>query len=351
MEKRSPLSTIAELLNISKMTVSRALREGTSVTPELRAKVREAADRLGYQPDSRISQVMRAVRTAESAGYRETLAFIWAGRFAKREDPALFNEEYEGARRRAQQLGYKLEEFRLTGESPNGNALSKILRSHGIRGVLIAPPGRGRAHPHLRLDWKAFCCVLLGQSLANAGLARVQRDYDADCALTLRRLKRLKYKRIGLVMSRSMDERSSRVIRSAFVSSHSLSFPEAEKLVFLADRHDPKALKKWIAAQKPDALAVHFEKPFPKWEQIRRAAPPGVAIASLNWNKNQPEIAGIDQQRSVVGEQAIDLLLLCLEARQFGLDPHAPSIKVSGSWRDGASAKPGESSGVFGDRK
>ena len=96
MEKRSPLSTIAELLNISKMTVSRALREGTSVTPELRAKVREAADRLGYQPDSRISQVMRAVRTAESAGYRETLAFIWAGRFAKREDRALFDEEYEG---------------------------------------------------------------------------------------------------------------------------------------------------------------------------------------------------------------------------------------------------------------
>lgn len=350
MEKRSPLNTIAELLNVSKMTVSRALREGTSVTPELRAKVREAADRLGYQPDSRISQVMRAVRSAESAGYRETLAFIWAGRSTKREDRALFDEEYEGARRRAQQLGYKLEEFRLAGESPNGSALSKILRSHGIRGVLIAPRGRGRAHPHLRLDWKAFSCVLLGQSLANAGLARVQHDYDADCALTLRRLKRMNYKRIGLVMSRSMDERSSRVIRSAFVSSHSLSFPEAENLAFLADRHDPKALKKWIAGQKPDALAVHFEKPFPQWEQIRRAAP-GLAIASLNWNKNQPEIAGIDQYRSAVGEQAIDLLLLCLEVGKFGLDPLAPAIKVSGSWRDGASARPGESSGVLGERR
>ncbi len=339
MEKRSPLSTIAELLNISKMTVSRALREGTSVTPELRAKVREAADRLGYQPDSRISQVMRAVRTAESPSYRETLAFIWAGRSAKQEDRALFEEEYEGARRRAQQLGYKLEEFRLTDELPNGSALSKILRSHGIRGLLVAPPGSGRAHPHLRLDWKAFCCVLLGQSLANAGLARVQHDYDADCALTLRRLKRLKYKRIGLVISRTIDERSSRVIRSSFVSSHSLSSPEAEDLVFLADCHDPRTLKKWIAARKLDALAVHFEKPFPQWEHLRRAAP-GLAIASLNWSKNQPEIAGIDQHRFAVGEQAIDLLLLCLEARQFGLDSHAPSIKVPGAWRDGASVRP-----------
>jgi LacI family transcriptional regulator len=340
MEKRSPLHIIAELLGVSRMTVSRALREGTSVTPELRAKIREAAGRLGYQPDSRISQVMRAVRTAKAAGYRETLAFIWAGRSATRADRALFDEEYEGARRRAQQLGYKLDEFRLAGESPDGSALSKMLRSHGIRGVLIAPPGRGRAHPHLRLDWKAFCCVLLGQSLANAGLARVQHDYNAGCALILRRLKRLNYQRTGLVMSRSMDERSSRVIHSTFVSSHSLGFPEAENLVFLADRHDPKALKKWIAVEKPDALAVHFEKPFPQWEQIRRATPPGLAIAALNWNKDQPEIAGIDQHRSAVGEQAIDLLLLRLEARQLGLDPLAPSIKVSGSWRDGASARP-----------
>ena len=352
MDKLSPLNLIANLLGVSKMTVSRALREGTSVTPELRAKIRECARKLGYQPDSRISQVMRAVRKAQPSSYRETLAFVRTHRLSEREDRNSFlDQEFEGASRRAQQLGYRMDIFRMTNEAFTGNSLSHILNSRGIRGVLISPPGFERTHPHLQLDWKQSSCVLLDEPFANPGLPRVLHDHHSGCVLTLRRLKPLRYERIGLVISHAMDERSARLIRSAFISFHPLSSKEAEKLIFTDDQYNPKALKKWMTQCKPEVIVAHFEDAFPSLEQIRSHAPSGLSIAALNWNKDQPEIAGIDQHRSLIGEQAVDLLLLRLQGDQFGLDPLAPSIKVPGSWEDGPSIRRGNFSPARGAKK
>jgi DNA-binding LacI/PurR family transcriptional regulator len=140
MVQPSPLKQIAEIVGVSKMTVSRALREGTSVTPVLREKIRETAQKLGYQPDSLISQAMRAVRKAQSTGYRETLAFAWPDRAAhKVHAPGVADEIFEGARRRAQDLGYRLDEFHLPEIPRTAEALSSILNARSIRGLLVGP--------------------------------------------------------------------------------------------------------------------------------------------------------------------------------------------------------------------
>ena len=88
---------------------------------------------------------------------------------------------------------------------------------------------------------------------------------------------------------------------------------------------------------KPEAIVAHLENSFPRLEQIRAQAPKEMAVAVLNWNKNQPEIAGINQQRAAIGAQAIDFLLLRLQGNQFGLDPLAPSIRIPGLWMAGTS--------------
>jgi LacI family transcriptional regulator len=343
MEKVSPLNLIAKLSGVSKMTVSRALRDGTSVEPELRARIRETARKLGYQPDSRISQVMRAVRKAQPSSYRETLAFIWTHPLSQRTDRSgFFKEEFEGASRRAQQLGYRLDVFRLSDEMPAGNSLSHILQSRGIRGVLIAPLDFAQAPPVLPLDWNQFSCVLLGSSFPAVDLPRVQHDDYDGCVMTLQHLTQLGHQRIGLIMSRSMDEVSGRLIRSAFTSFHPVGSKEAAKLIFTADGYEAKALKKWISQIKPELVVGHFEEAFPTVEQLCRQTSPNLLIVALNWDKNQPDIAGIDQHRALIGEQAVDLLLLRLQGNQVGLDPLAPSIKVPGSWREGASLRAGK---------
>jgi len=339
-EKRPPLRQIAELLGVSKMTVSRALREGTSVDTQLRAKIQKAARQIGYQPDSRISQVMSAIRRSKSVEYRETLALIWTHRPSEKKGGDCFYDElFSGANLQAQQLGYKLDQFRMSDQGINGRSLSNILHARGIRGVLIAPPGGERNYPHVWLDWKKFCCVLIGRSFVNTGLARVQPDHYAACVLALRRLKRLSYQRIGLVLSRSFDEQTGHLVRSAFQSFHPLGPKQAEKLTFTSDSLDSKAVAKWMAQTKPEVLIANFENGFPRPEHLASRTGEPIGLVALNWNRHQPSIAGINLQLPLIGESAVDLLLLRMQRNLFGLEDSAPTIHVPGSWMDGSSIR------------
>ena len=338
--KRPPLKRIADLLGVSKMTVSRALREGTSVDEKLRAKIQETARQIGYQPDSRISQVMSAIRKSQTPVYRETLALVWTHRRHEKEGPNFFYEEiFAGANHRALQLGYKLDEHRLTDQSMSGRVLSRILHTRGIRGVLIAPPNSERTHPHVWLDWKKFCCVLIGRSFANANIPRVQPDHYLACVLAIRRLKRLRYRRIGLVLSRSMDERTVRLVRSAFLSFHPLEIKEAGRLIFTSDLPNPKALAKWMDHAQPDVILTNFENPFPRPEQLLSSTGAKIDLAALNWSPSQLAIAGIDQQLKLIGGQAIDLLVPRLQNNQLGQEDFAPIVNVPGTWVNGPSIR------------
>jgi LacI family transcriptional regulator len=336
--KRPPLKQIADLLGVSKMTVSRALREGTSVDAKLRARIQETAKKIGYQPDTRISQVMSAIRKSKSPLYRETLALVWTHR--RNEVPSSFMEEiYSGANLQAQQLGYKIDEFHLTDPAMSGHALSRILHSRGIRGVLIAPPGPERAYPHIWLDWQKFSCVFIGRSFVNAGVARVQPDHYFACVLAIRRLKRLRYRRIGLVMSRAFDEQTGFMVRSAFRSFHPLGPKEAEKLIYTANTYDPKSLARWMAQAKPDVIVANLDKTFPSYEQLISGAGADIDIAALSWDRRKPHVAGVNLQLPLVGEHAVDLLLLRMQRNIFGLEETAPTIHVPGAWMDGSSVR------------
>ncbi len=339
MKDRPHRQESANLLGVSKMTVSRALREGTSVDPELRGKIRETAARLRYQPDSRVSQLMSELRRARPTDYRETLAFVWTHPSAKKAKDSFFYEGFEGARLRAESLGYKLDQFHVKEEALTGRALSRILLARGIRGVLISPPIDQRSYPHAWLDWKSFGCVLIGRSMANNGLARVQHDHYLGTMAALRHLRRLHYERIGLVLAHSMDERSLRQVRSAFLGFYPEEPKNPTKLIYTSKTYDPTSLKKWITQNRPGAIITNFDDPFPKLEHFRKVLPKSVGLVSLNWNSDHPEIAGIMQQRSVMGEEAMDLLIRRLQQNRLGLDVLAPTIMIPGSWIDGASVK------------
>jgi DNA-binding LacI/PurR family transcriptional regulator len=237
-------------------------------------------------------------------------------------------------------LGFKLDEFHVREQSLTGQALSRILDSRGIRGVLIAPPIDRRPYPHAWLEWKRFCCVLIGRSMINSGLPRVQHDHFSGTVLAIRRLRRLRYHRIGLVLAHSMDERSLRQVRSAFLGFHPCRVKEdAERLIFTSKTESLKKLAGWVEQNQPEAIITNFESPFPRLEQITRILPSKVGLVSLNRTPEHPEIAGIMQNAHVMGEEAVELLARRLQHSQLGLDSSAPTILVPGLWVDGDSIR------------
>jgi hypothetical protein len=68
------------------------------------------------------------------------------------------------------------------------------------------------------------------------------------------------------------------------------------------------------------------------------ASPLRPAYATLGWQPDRPEVAGIDQQAEVLGAAAVDLLVAQEQRNERGLPEHPRMILTEGLWRDGPSA-------------
>lgn len=122
------------------MTVSRVLRHSPHVSPETRRAVERAAQKLGCQPDPQIARLMARVRSYHQ---RRAASVIAEVRDDIPED-ALHNSAYQyvstqDIRRRAEQHGYRAEEFFLGRGGITTKRLVGILRSRGIEGLILSP--------------------------------------------------------------------------------------------------------------------------------------------------------------------------------------------------------------------
>lgn len=108
--KPVPLRVIAAQANVTRMTVSLALRGHPSIPPRTRKRITDIAQKLGYQPNPEMSGLMARLRTVTRTRNEVTLALVtdlsWE-RFPT------YRDYFDGAKRQAEQLGYSLAEFNL----------------------------------------------------------------------------------------------------------------------------------------------------------------------------------------------------------------------------------------------
>jgi LacI family gluconate utilization system Gnt-I transcriptional repressor len=102
--RRSPtMQDVARALGVSTMTVSRALRDGTSVSAETRAAVRHAADALGYVFDSTAANLRRqrtgfvavVIPSIDNANFADTVRALSTALAAQQLQPLLGTTDYE----------------------------------------------------------------------------------------------------------------------------------------------------------------------------------------------------------------------------------------------------------------
>src|SRR5215212_8804577 len=98
---------IAKASGLAVATVSYALRNHPKIPPATIARVRAVADGLGYRPNPRVAALMAHIRRARPVASGDRIAFVWLSR------PGPYLRMHEGAKQRAQQLGYALEDFVL----------------------------------------------------------------------------------------------------------------------------------------------------------------------------------------------------------------------------------------------
>ena len=74
---RPSLNDIALAAGVSKMTVSRVLRNQRKVAGATSEAVLAAAKKLGYGPDPQVTRLMQHLKSYKSQPITETIAFLW----------------------------------------------------------------------------------------------------------------------------------------------------------------------------------------------------------------------------------------------------------------------------------
>lgn len=340
VERRPSLRALAKMAGVSLCTASRAMHEDPLVTPATRARIQAVAKKMGYRPSAAMARFLSTVRSAEGGKQRETLGFLWtdtpeqhvhAHEFAKR--------LYDGAKARAAELNFSLDEFFWTGEAKGKRQLERVLRARGIRGLLVAG-SVSRALVELDLDCSRLHVVAIGRGVSAPRFNRVVNDQFGITTLALRHLLALGYRRIGLIHDRDDDERSAHRISGAYIAGLLAAGLKPLEIEALSGGVEVKGMQAWLKNNNPDCVLASVAGLF---EAVRAGAEAGGLpvpdFAALNLTPDDARTSGVYQRYESLAGAAVELLASALVHHTAGVPPVARQMTIAPEWRAGKTTR------------
>lgn len=335
MPQFATLQDVAEKAGVHRSTVSLAMRDHPRISADVRKRVQRIAAQIGYRANPLVTALMRSRRTKRSA--RDVvIAYVtnYPTRYGWRPPHHDRPDYFPGAARRAEELGYKLEDFWLGAPGMTPERFANILVSRGINGLLIGrlPPGKSE----IQLPWERFSAVALGLTLINPDLHRVSEDAFASAVEAIHQCMAKGHRRIGLVMSEPDDSPNmgDRWL-GAFLRLQQRLAPE-DRIPFFdfwpADEFGPRFLS-WLETHRPDAiLAARVDPIVPLLAQARERKMRSVPLYLLVNDKLHQGYSGIHLDPGVVGALAVDMLVGMMHRSETGLPSEPHHVLVPGCW-------------------
>lgn len=342
MAQHVTLQTIAQAAGVSVMTVSRALRDAPRISPETRRRVLAAAEALQYRPNPHLDRMMALVRAHKQGRGGAVLAVI-RERAPKDEllHPAYQYVSTEDIRRRAERYGYQVEEFWLGENGLTPKRLTGILQARGIEGILVSPQSARLACREL--DYARFAAVTFGYGLREPSLHRAAGNMTAGIQLAAGELLARGYRRIGLAITRWIDDRAQSNYSGAMLHFQQ-GLPPEDRIPVLLFPHndlsqDEEAFVQWMRSWRPDAL-ITFESSIPQWlKKLGLRVPKDVGLVVHDWAPSMRGYAGIHQRRDHIAAAAVDLVATQLAQNERGI-PEAPrQVSIPPQWVEGPSVR------------
>lgn len=341
MQRPPTIADVAKATRVALSTVSRALSGRPGVSDAKRAEIVEVARRMGYRPNPYVSALMAQVTPYRHGRKQATIMLLdcWDG-----PQPSFIRDlgYVTGAHRRAESLGYHLDEvrFRELGFSPQ--RLRQVADARGIRGLLIHPVGPEHSAPFPEGELDGLACATIDPSLRTGHLLRASPDYYQHMELALQTLLARGYRRIGYFVTDAVLARLGYRWMGAFQTT-ARRHPDRFLEVCEAPGETAlrlEALGAWLRAERPDAVvslnipqeATVKGRPF-RWPDATTAR------VSLNAPRN-PGWAGIDEREEQVGAAAVDLIVDSINRNEYAPYLDARTVMIEGVWREGATLRP-----------
>jgi LacI family transcriptional regulator len=325
---------MARTLGLSRTTVSDSLRDHPRVKAKTRALVQAHARAIGYQFNPLASSILSEVRRTRLSAFHGVVAAVSLDEPARPQFPGPYwHDLLRGATERADHLGFKLERFLVGSPGVSVHRLDTILRSRGIRGVMIMPAW-GR--PDFRhLDWANYTGAYVDYLIDQPALHSACPDHPRAMVMALERLRALGYRRPGLVLQEQDSIRLQHRWAAAFLAEVTLTKRFDLVPPLLMPQLGEPLFVKWFKRHKPDVVLGHRTEIVSWMEDCGARVPKTHGFCCLNISINATPAAGIDLQPYQVGVCGIDIVISQLHRNEYGIPNLPRSTTVPSRWVDG----------------
>ena len=339
MERRQPtIRDVARAAGVGASTVSLALRNDPRLRRSTRERVQKIAQEIGYLPNATLASLMAHLRAGKETRFQATLGFLNAS-----DDPSIlrvvstFSEWVRGATDRARELGYGMDAFWLGEPGVSPQRLREILEARGIRGLIVAGMQSDGVLPVQDADfWSAFTAIAIGMRPKSPALHFTANDQYLTARGAVTELRRLGYRRIGLVIDQRIDAwLEDRFTAGFFSCKDATGDTLTTTFDFRKDAFDGFA--GWYRAQRPDAI-VTFHLEIEEWlRALELRVPHDLGLVHLDWEESMTHWAGMKQNNDRIGAAATDMVVGALHRNEQGVPADPRSFTLQSVWVPGAS--------------
>jgi len=327
---------LAKAANVSQATVSLALRNHPRVAKETVQRIRDAAKRLNYTPNSYVSSLMSHIQSGRTVQDKGCLAIIVD---ADSMDHWLIHHtyvlQYNAMLHRAEELGFRPEVFFLRGRRMNAKETDRILQTRGIKSLILAAPYFSSI-PIDGFDWSRYATVTSGLSWPYPPVDRVASYHREHVHDAYSGLAGLGYRRIGMCLQDvGTPLISSNWLAGYYLNNHDIPQSQKIPLFIWKSGADPrKLLQKWYEKWKPDAIICEHAHEFGFFKELGYSIPEQFGYACLNRPPGS-DYSGVEEKNEVIGRTMVDLVVAQTLRNEYGLPRDPKLVLIEGTWVPG----------------
>lgn len=341
---RPTLKDIAQRVELSKNTVSLALRGDAQIPEVTRERIRKAASELGYRPNAVVSHLMAQLRASRTTRLHAKLALVNANL-----DPHAFRSHptvptyVEGCESRAAKLGYSFDRFWLHDPTLNAARWLRILHTRGIKGlILVGLMDTNHLPAGLAPVWQQLPTVVTGVRTREPALSFCSVDHHNLALAAFERALALGYRRPGLVLDDVIDALVERRFSAGYLAAQR-ALPRSRRVPIFGDvaraGKEPALFQAWLDRHRPDVVFTLYNNVLAWLQAAGRRVPGDVGVIQLEWRATRPEIAGMNQHNFVTGEAAVDMVVSQIHNNETGVQEFPRATLIGATWVDGSSVR------------
>lgn len=321
---------VAQACGVHPSTICLALKNSPSIPLLTRQRVQAAAEALGYRPNV-AARNLALLRAGEKSA-AGSLPIAWLNQEAQRNhwrtDPEA-RIYFENARRRAEELGYHLEDIWTREPGMSVGRLVQIVRARGIEGVIF-PVHRAFDYSLVTPAWNDFALVGLNDHRFSEWIDVVCADHYRNVDTMCRELKRLGLSRAGLVLGSEFDCATSGLVHSGFLRNQATSAPTQRIPVCLLEGEQDEqfaVFSRWLAQHDPGTVICSEPA------LVARARARGYETVWIGLGTGLSAFdGGIDPGSGEVGGVAVDCVVEKMRRFEKGMRESARVHLLKSAW-------------------